>query len=219
VAYGDLDLASAAAERPRPHGGYLLAKRILDVVCASVLLVGLLPILLLVALAVKLSSPGPVLLRQRRVGYLGREIRILKFRSMLEDRRHGGSDIMPPLIDRRQRHKSPNDPRITKVGRVLRRTALDELPQLWNIVRGDMSLVGPRPELPEVVASYEPWQHARHLVMPGLTGWWQITRDDHSLMCEATELDLYYVDHCSMALDLLILLRTAGALIRGTGAY
>jgi lipopolysaccharide/colanic/teichoic acid biosynthesis glycosyltransferase len=160
-----------------------------------------------------------VLLRQRRVGYLGREIRILKFRTMLEDRRRGASEIMPPLVDRRQRHKTPHDPRITPVGRFLRRTALDELPQLWNIARGEMSLVGPRPELTEIVAQYEPWQHARHLVVPGLTGWWQINRDDHSLMCEATELDLYYVEHCSMSLDLLILLRTAGALIRGTGAY
>ena len=109
---------------------------------------------------------------------------------MLQDRRRGDSGIVPRLVDRRQRHKTPHDPRITGVGRFLRRTALDELPQLWNVLHGEMSMVGPRPELPQIVARYESWQHARHLVLPGLTGWWQINRDGHLLMCEATELDI-----------------------------
>ena len=215
MTYGDLDIASFE----RPTGAYLLVKRIIDVSCAAGLLLVVLPLLGVVALAVKLTSPGPVILRQRRVGYLGRDFYILKFRSMIQDRRRSDSEIMPPLVDRRGRHKAPNDPRITRVGRFLRRTALDELPQLLNVLRGEMSLVGPRPELPEIVARYELWQHARHLVMPGLTGWWQINRDADSLMCEATHLDLYYVEHCSLWFDLVILLRTGGALIRGTGAY
>jgi lipopolysaccharide/colanic/teichoic acid biosynthesis glycosyltransferase len=96
---------------------------------------------------------------------------------------------------------------------------MDELPQLWNVLVGDMSLVGPRPELPEIVARYEPWQHARHLVTPGITGWWQVNRDPHRLMHEATELDLHYVRNQSLLLDLWILIRTVGAVVNGTGAF
>jgi lipopolysaccharide/colanic/teichoic acid biosynthesis glycosyltransferase len=101
----------------------------------------------------------------------------------------------------------------------LRRTCLDELPQLVNVLRGEMSLVGPRPELPHIVATYAPWQHARHAVAPGITGWWQVNRTASQLMHEATELDIYYVDHCSFTLDLCILARTLGAVIDGRGAY
>jgi lipopolysaccharide/colanic/teichoic acid biosynthesis glycosyltransferase len=96
---------------------------------------------------------------------------------------------------------------------------MDELPQLWNVLAGDMSLVGPRPELPEIVARYEPWQHARHLVTPGMTGWWQVNRDAYRLMHEATELDLHYVRNQSLWLDLWILVRTVGAIVNGTGAF
>ena len=112
-----------------------------------------------------------------------------------------------------------SDPRVTRVGRVLRRTSLDELPQLWNVVRGEMTLIGPRPEQPYLVAQYQPWQRARLVVLPGITGWWQVNRTDGRLMHEATELDLYYVQHQCARLDFIILLKTIGTVLRGSGAY
>jgi lipopolysaccharide/colanic/teichoic acid biosynthesis glycosyltransferase len=121
--------------------------------------------------------------------------------------------------DRRRTHKSRWDPRVTRVGRILRRTSLDELPQLWNVLKGEMSLVGPRPELPQIVMRYEEWQHARHLVTPGLTGWWQVNRDGKRLMHEATELDLYYVQNQGFTLDFAILLRTVRVVLLGTGSF
>ena len=121
--------------------------------------------------------------------------------------------------DRRRTHKTRHDPRVTRIGRVLRRTSLDELPQLWNVLKGDMSLVGPRPELPQIVMRYEEWQHARHLVTPGLTGWWQVNRDGQRLMHEATELDLYYVQNQGWSLDIAILARTVRTVLVGNGAF
>ena len=199
-------------------GAYLLTKRVVDLTIATLLLVVLLPALLLIALAIKLDSPGPVLFRQRRIGRYGQPFQMLKFRTMIPDRRvRAGA---PPAVgERRSVHKSVRDPRVARLERVLRRSSLDELPQLWNVFKGDMSLVGPRPELPEIVARYEPWQHARHLVPPGITGWWQVNRDGRRLMHEETELDLYYVEHLSLKLDLLILSRTISAVIRGAGAF
>ena len=144
---------------------------------------------------------------------------MLKFRTMVGDRRKRA--VRPPVgvRERRRVHKSPHDPRITRVGRVLRRTCLDELPQLVNVLRGEMSLVGPRPELLEIVANYHQWQHTRHLVAPGITGWWQVNRKATVLMHEATELDLYYIEHWSLGFDLRILLRTIAIVLRGVGAY
>jgi lipopolysaccharide/colanic/teichoic acid biosynthesis glycosyltransferase len=195
------------------------AKRALDLSVALTCLVVLAPLLLLIALAIKLDSPGPALFRQVRVGRYGRPIEMLKFRTMASDRRVTRNGPPPGLRERRNRHKSQSDPRVTPLGRVLRRTCLDELPQLWNIARGDMSLVGPRPELPSIVATYQPWQHARHVVKPGLTGWWQVNRGGGQLMHESTELDLHYVVHQSFWLDLVILARTVSAVIDGSGVY
>ena len=115
--------------------------------------------------------------------------------------------------------KRPGDPRITPLGAFLRRFSLDELPQLINVLRGDMSLVGPRPELPQLVATYEPWQHVRHVVPPGMTGWWQINGRSEVPMHLNTQLDLYYIQHYSVLLDLKILARTASVVIRGRGAF
>ncbi len=190
-------------------GLYPVVKRTIDVVGASTMLVVASPVIVAIALAVKLTSTGPIFFRQRRIGESGRTFDIWKFRTMRSD--HTAPAGQP--------HKFKRDPRVTPVGRVLRRMCLDELPQLWNVLVGDMSLVGPRPELPEIVARYQPWQHARHQVRPGLTGWWQINRDDDRLMHEATELDIYYVQHRSLRLDLEILARTAGAIAHGRGIY
>jgi len=190
---------------------YSVVKRAIDVVGASTMVVVASPVIVAIALAVKLTSTGPIFFRQRRIGQSGRTFDIWKFRTMR-------SDTSAP-VPAGQPHKFKRDPRVTPVGRVLRRMCLDELPQLWNVLVGDMSLVGPRPELPEIVAHYQPWQRARHQVRPGLTGWWQINRDDDHLMHEATELDIYYVQHRSLRLDLEILARTAGAIAHGRGIY
>jgi exopolysaccharide biosynthesis polyprenyl glycosylphosphotransferase len=194
-------------------------KRAMDLVLASALLLVLAPVGLLIALAIVLDSPGPVLFSQQRIGRHGRPFRMYKFRSMVPERRT--RNLGPPagIAERRRVHKTRRDPRVTRVGRFLRRTCLDELPQLLNVLRGEMSMVGPRPELPEIVARYEPWQHLRHRVNPGMTGWWQVMRDGHRLMHESTELDLYYLTHWSLGLDLLILLRTVRIVLRGVGAF
>jgi lipopolysaccharide/colanic/teichoic acid biosynthesis glycosyltransferase len=138
---------------------------------------------------------------------------------MSADRR--SVNLGPPSLlgERRRTHKTRRDPRVTPLGRFLRRTSMDELPQLWNILRGDMSMVGPRPELPEIVAGYEEWQHERHAVRPGLTGWWQVNRPPDRLMHEVVELDVYYVRNRTIWLDAKIMAQTVGAVLRGTGAF
>jgi lipopolysaccharide/colanic/teichoic acid biosynthesis glycosyltransferase len=197
---------------------YPIVKRALDLAIAGALLMMLLPLFALIVLAIILDSPGPPLFRQERVGESGKRFQMLKFRTMIPERRKGAGAPPPDVPDRRRVHKSPDDPRVTRVGRILRRTCVDELPQLWNVIRCEMSLVGPRPELPSIVDTYESWQHARHLVMPGITGWWQVNRDQR-LMHEATELDVYYVQHQSLWFDLVILARTSLVVIRGIGAF
>jgi lipopolysaccharide/colanic/teichoic acid biosynthesis glycosyltransferase len=199
--------------------GYQQIKRVLDLVVCLVALVTIAPLLLIIALAIVIDSRGPVLYRQTRIGLHGRQFAMLKFRTMRPERRLGDRGLQTGEMDRRRRHKSIGDPRVTRVGRLLRRTCFDELPQLWNVLRGEMSLVGPRPELPSIVARYEPWQHVRHVVAPGITGWWQVNRAADQLMHEATELDIYYVRNHSLGLDLKIIARTFGAVIDGRGAY
>jgi exopolysaccharide biosynthesis polyprenyl glycosylphosphotransferase len=226
IAWAERGLDQRQIERSLRGDWYTRCKRALDIVVAAVLLVLLLPLLLVIAVAVKLSSPGPVLYLQPRIGRYGRPFDMLKFRTMGPDRRHHNDGPPDGTQERRRYHKTRQagrDPRVTRVGRLLRRTSLDELPQLWNVLRGEMSLIGPRPEMPYLVAGYQSWQHARHLVRPGITGWWQVNRSDGwlegVLMHEATDLDLYYVQHQSPWLDLQIVLRTFGAVVRGSGAY
>jgi lipopolysaccharide/colanic/teichoic acid biosynthesis glycosyltransferase len=189
----------------------VLAKRLLDVVVALAGLVACAPLFLILALLIKLDSPGPVFFLQERVGYRGRIFRMVKFRTMVPN------SACPPADGV---HKRPGDPRVTRIGRFLRRTSLDELPQLINVLRGEMSLVGPRPEMVEIVLSrYQPWQYRRFLVPQGLTGWWQVTGRSTKVMHEHTEDDLYYIANASFWFDLKILLRTIPAVLRGHGAF
>lgn len=180
-----------------------------DVLGAVILIVLLSPVMLGCAIAVYVSLGSPVILRQARVGRGGRIFDIYKFRTMEPDRR----EAMKPFDgeDRRISHKRSDDPRITEVGRFLRKWSLDELPQFFNVIRGDMSLVGPRPELVQIVAEYQPWQHARHAVKPGITGPWQVSERGGKMLHEATDIDIEYVESISFWQDCAMLLRTVPA--------
>ena len=195
----------------------LVLKRWCDVVVACLLLIALLPLYVVVALAIWLDSGGPILFRQSRVGKDGHLFSMYKFRTMIPDRRRAHLPYDGP--ERRRRHKTLKDPRVTRVGQLLRRTSIDELPQLINVLCGQMSLVGPRPELPEIVTRYADWQHQRHLVRPGITGWWQVNGRSDLPLHEHTDLDLYYVINQSFALDVSILLRTFRAVTSRAGAF
>ncbi|NLG27254.1 MAG: sugar transferase, partial [Chloroflexi bacterium] len=196
-----------------------LIKRVFDVVIGGLVTVLALPVMGLVALAIALDSQGPVIYRQQRVGENGRVFWMRKFRSMVV-----GADQLDPLMLRRAEDghlsfKRPDDPRVTRVGRFIRRYSLDELPQLFNVLAGDMSLVGPRPELPWMVDMYQPWQRKRFAVPQGMTGWWQVNGRSDKEMYLHTEEDLYYLQNYSLWLDLLILVRTFFVVIKGRGAY
>ena len=206
-----------------PAATYFVAKRTLDVLAASVLLLVLLPAFLLIAIAVAIDSGGPALYRGTRVGRHGRIFTALKFRSMVS-----GADQMAHRTfirelmegaDCQTLYKVSGDKRITRVGAFLRRTSLDELPQLWNVIRGDMSLVGPRPDVPYAVEIYEPWMRRRLEATPGMTGLWQVSGRSHLPWEESVRMDLYYVEHWSPALDALILARTLSAVVLRRGAY
>lgn len=187
-------------------------KPLFDRMAAIVLSVATLPLVVLIALLIRAKMGRPVLFLQRRVGLNGRPFTVFKFRTMLPDRRKAQLPFEGP--DRRRVHKSPSDPRITSLGRFLRQSCLDEIPQLWNVALGQMSLVGPRPELVEIVdTKYEVWQHRRHVVKPGVTGLWQISDQRIDLMYKATSIDLEYVDSVSPATDLKILLLTLPAIL------
>ena len=183
--------------------------RAADVAIAGSALVLASPLLALAALAIKLEDGGPVLYRQTRVGRDGADFELLKLRTMVV----GAETIGAGLSVNR------GDTRITRTGRVLRKTSLDELPQLWNVLRGDMSLVGPRPTLRYQVEQYTERQRRRLEVRPGLTGWAQVNGRTSLPWSERIELDVWYVEHRSMALDLQILARTVGVLLRSEGVY
>jgi lipopolysaccharide/colanic/teichoic acid biosynthesis glycosyltransferase len=194
-------------------------KRLLDLSFASLLVLGALPLFLLIAAAVRVSSPGPVFFVQTRIGLGGEPFRMMKFRSMYADAERRRAEVAA-LSDREGIClKLRNDPRITPVGRLLRRWSLDELPQLLNVLAGDMSLVGPRPALPEEVALYPPDAHRRHAVPPGITGLWQVSGRADIGFSDMIALDLDYARRASLRLDLHILLRTFRAVTDGTGAY
>lgn len=196
-----------------------LVKRAFDLICGILIQISLLPIMVVIAIAIKLDSPGPAIFKQLRVGENGRLFWMYKFRSMVQDADKRIHEVIKYDEDGNIIHKSPDDPRVTRVGRFLRRTSLDELPNLINVLRSEMSLVGPRPELPMLVEQYEPWQLKRLAVPQGMTGWWQVNGRSDKPMHLHTEDDLYYVQNYSLLLDMQILVKTAWVVLRGKGAY
>jgi exopolysaccharide biosynthesis polyprenyl glycosylphosphotransferase len=203
--YRDLDgILLASLARPSSRRIYEFGKRSCDLALSSLLLVLHLPVILALTLLIKLDSPGPVLFRQERVGRLGRRFTMLKFRTM---------HISAPRYDFSPR--DAGDPRITRTGRFLRRTSLDELPQLLNVLAGSMALVGPRPEMPFIVESYTATQRLRLQVKPGVTGLWQLSGDRGFLIHENIEYDFYYIQYRNFFLDLAVLLHTAAFAMRG----
>lgn len=205
-----------AVSSRRAAGSYVrICKPLLDRFLAVLLILVTAPLMAAVALAIRIKLGPGVLFRQQRIGLRGRQFTMMKFRTMLPDRRRVNIPISFP--DRRCTHKSANDPRHTSLGRFLRAWSLDELPQLFNVAMGHMSLIGPRPELPAVVAAYEPWQHGRHHVRPGMTGLWQVVARGDGPMELRTDLDIRYARSISLVLDLWILGATVVALIRRRG--
>lgn len=174
-----------------------------------------LPIVILIVPSIWATMGRPAIFRQRRVGRSGNTFTVYKFRTMGNTRRVRQRQF--PGHDRRVNHKSKDDPRHTRVGRFLRKWSLDEIPQFWNVSLGNMSLVGPRPEIVEIVVRYEPWQHRRHAVKPGITGLWQISQRGDVPMHRATVIDLEYVDRLSFKTDAKIVLRTIPAMLRRRG--
>jgi lipopolysaccharide/colanic/teichoic acid biosynthesis glycosyltransferase len=216
---------------PRQARAYLYLKRIMDLTIALITCVLLLPVMALIAIAIKLDSPGPVLFIQKRVGYDGatgepKLIKVYKFRTM----RHRADEALhrayvttlirsnASAVTGQESLKLARDPRITTVGRVLRKTSLDELPQLFNVLRGNMSLVGPRPAMAYEVAAYAEWHKGRLNALPGMTGWWQVMGRNRVSFDEMVCMDLYYIQHRSLALDLKILLLTPLAVVSTRGA-
>jgi len=184
-------------------------RRAIDIVVSAVALLLTAPLIVLAMLAIRLETPGPVLYTQRRAGRHGRPFDVIKLRTMVDGAEHMGAGL---AID-------ADDPRVTRVGAFLRRTSLDELPNLLNVLRGQMSLIGPRPTLPVQVQQYNERQRGRLEIKPGITGWAQVNGRASLPWSERIELDLYYIEHRSLALDLRILLRTVAMVLGGSGLY
>ena len=196
----------------------LLVKRLTDIVLASAWLILLFPVMLAVAAVIRLSSPGPAIFRQERCGLNGRRFVFYKFRSMCEDAEAMRASL-EHLSSRQLAFKMPNDPRLTGVGRWLRKFSVNELPQLWNVLKGDMSLVGPRPALPDEVEQYKNWQRRRLRMRPGLTCLWAVSGRDTVDFETWMKLDMQYIDNWSLALDWKIILKTIPQLLSGKGAH
>lgn len=192
-----------------------LGKRAFDIVAVLVAVVLLIPLLVVVTGLGLCLLGRPVFYRQVRLGRSGRPFVMLKFRSMRVDRRQLSQPMTQP--DRRRTHKSASDPRHTPFGRVIRRTSIDELPQLFNVLKGDMSIVGPRPELPEIAEAFGLVDHVRHTMRPGLTGLWQISEDRPGFVHENVRYDEEYVQTVSFAKDMSIIVKTIPVLLRGSG--
>jgi exopolysaccharide biosynthesis polyprenyl glycosylphosphotransferase len=191
-----------------------LVKRGTDLLISLTIIIVGFPVFAAIALAIKLDSRGPIIFRQQRIGIHGRPFSMYKFRSMYDNLKQAQFDETKLDIMKR-----PDDPRVTRVGRFLRRSSLDELPQLFNVLKGEMSLVGPRPEMPARVQEYVWWQFKRFEVPQGMTGWWQVNGRANRPMHMNTEDDLYYIENYSLWMDFVILWRTIRVVFTGEGAF
>lgn len=205
--------APSISERQR------LTKRLFDLVLSFAGILIFAPVMIIIAVLIKLDSPGPIIFRQKRVGENTQPFEILKFRTMVKN-----AEALSANVEKRDEqgnilHKHPNDPRVTRIGRLLRHYSLDELPQIFNVLLGKMSLVGPRPELPHLVENYKNWQYVRFTVPQGLTGWWQVNGRSDKPMHLNTEADLHYIRNYSIWLDIMILWKTIRAVLKGNGAF
>jgi exopolysaccharide biosynthesis polyprenyl glycosylphosphotransferase len=200
-------------------GWNLALKRALDVALIVLSAPVSVPFSLLVALLIRLDSPGPALFRQQRIGKGGKQFTCYKFRTMVADAEARRAALEALNEADGPIFKMRRDPRVTRMGRFLRRSSLDELPQLWNVLRGEMSLVGPRPALPSEVELYEPWHRRRLEVTPGMTGLWQVLGRSNTTFDEMVQLDIYYAENWSVSVDMRILLKTIPAVLSSHGAY
>ena len=196
-----------------------IMKRLFDITVSSIVLFLAFPVMVMVSIAIMIYDPGPILFKQSRVGEGGKLFKIYKFRSMIINadamlEKYAIKDENGNMI-----HKHANDPRVTPIGRLIRKTSLDELPQLVNVIKGDMSLVGPRPELPKIVSGYENWQYERFSVPQGITGWWQVTGRSEKPCHLNTDADVHYIKQYSLWMDIKIMLMTVPALLKGKGAF
>lgn len=198
---------------------YRVIKRILNLLCSFVCIIILSPFFLIISIFIKITSKGPVFFIHERVGLNGKKFKLIKFRTMVNNAEEMIASFSPEQKKEwEENYKLKDDPRITKIGKFLRRTSLDELPQLINILKGDMSIVGPRPVVDEELNWYGDKKDKLLSVKPGLTGWWAVNGRSNVPYPERCDLELYYVDHISFALDAIIILKTLGAIIKKDGA-
>ena len=198
---------------------YEVIKRLMDIMLSAIGLIILSPILLVVAILIKIDSKGPIFFKQKRVGLYGKEFDMYKFRSMvvnaeeLKEKLEKQNEMSGPMF------KIADDPRITKIGKFIRKTSIDELPQLWNVIKGDMSLVGPRPSLPKEVAQFEPWMEERFKVKPGLTCYWQVGGRNNIDFENWMKLDIKYVKERTLAIDIMLIFKTFFVLFGDENAH
>ena len=206
-------------ESIRGFSFYEIIKRLIDIICSFMGLLAFSPLFIIIAIIIKFTSKGPVFFSQKRVGKYGREFDMYKFRSMvvnaeeLKEKLAAQNEMSGPMF------KMKDDPRVTKVGKFIRKTSLDELPQLWNVLKGDMSLVGPRPSLPKEVAQFEDWMHRRLEVKPGLTCYWQVSGRNNIDFEDWMKLDVKYVEERNFWIDIKLIFKTVGVLFGDKNAH
>ena len=207
------------SESTRGFSFYEAIKRLIDIICSFVGILVLSPLFIIIAIIIKFTSKGPVFFSQKRVGRNGKEFDMYKFRSMvvnaeeLKEKLAAQNEMSGPMF------KMKDDPRVTKVGKFIRKTSIDELPQLWNILKGDMSLVGPRPSLPKEVAQFEDWMYKRLEVKPGLTCYWQVSGRNNIDFEDWMKLDIRYVEEKNLWIDIKLIFKTVGVLFGDKNAH